>query len=390
MRQTTAKKILKELVAFPIFGGESNWEIINFINDYLEQYKIEFHLLPNLHGDKNSLICRFGPPIDGGVILSGHTDVVPVEGQIWETNPFKLTEKNNKLYGRGAADMKGFLACCLTFVPDLLLAKLRRPIYFAFSYDEEIGCLGTPDLLKGILEHYDEKPKYAIIGEPSMMRAIIGQKGASFFRTTVKGSTGHSSQIMEEVSAVHEAAKLIAWFEGLTEEYLSSGRVDERFAPPHTSIHVGMIRGGTSANIIAENCYFEWDIRAIPTDSIEKIISDFSLHCEKVENKLREKSSHARITTNMIFPIVPGFITSENSSVIQLATSLTKNNELKTVSYGSEASFFAEAGYETVICGPGSISQAHRANEYISISQLNEGLSFIKGLIHKFCDDLPR
>ena len=195
------EEILAQLVSFPVLGGQSNMSILNWIKEHLNSHGIESYLVPNKENNKASLHCRIGPAVDGGVILSGHMDVVPVEGQNWETDPFVLTDKNDgKLYGRGTCDMKGFLACCLAAIPKMMNANLKKPIYFAFSYDEEIGCLAAPELARTIKTHYKETPKYAIIGEPSMMEPIIGQKGIYIIDTYVTGSAGHSSRIKQEVS----------------------------------------------------------------------------------------------------------------------------------------------------------------------------------------------
>jgi len=204
----TVDNILAKLVSFPVLGGESNLSIIHWIKEYIESYDVEVNLLPNEEGDKASLFCRIGPEIDGGVILSGHTDVVPVEGQEWDTDPFVLTDiGDGKLYARGSCDMKGFIACCLAALPQMVAAKLEKPIYFAFSYDEEVGCLAGPALARGIKAHYKELPKYAIIGEPSLMEPIVGQKGIYILETYINGSAGHSSRIKQEVSAIHEATR---------------------------------------------------------------------------------------------------------------------------------------------------------------------------------------
>jgi acetylornithine deacetylase len=232
--------ILSKLVSFPALGGESTLDIIQWIKDYLTSLGVTTTLVPNEEGNKKALHCRIGPAIDGGVILSGHTDVVPVAGQAWDTNPFELTDKGDgKLYGRGTCDMKGFLACCLKGVPDMVKANLQRPIYLAFSYDEEVGCLGAPALIEDIAKTYTERPKYAIIGEPSSMQPIIGQKGMYVFDTYVNGSAGHSSRIRQEVSAIHEATRLILWLEDQMNELVAEKRIDKRFNPPHTSIHIG-------------------------------------------------------------------------------------------------------------------------------------------------------
>lgn len=378
-----ARKILKELVAFPILGGQSNLEIINYIKQYLESFDINCHIAYNEDGTKANMHCRIGPEVDGGIILSGHTDVVPVKGQPWTTNPFELTEKDGKLYGRGSCDMKGFLACCLACVPEMVAADLKRPIYFAFSYDEEIGCLGAPFLVEHINNTYKEKPKYAIIGEATMMEPVVGQKGICIYETTVNGSAGHSSRIKQEVSAIHEAARLILWLENKMEQLITDGHTDDRFSPNHTSLHIGTINGGIAPNIIADKCTFHWDVRVIPKDTAAGILKDFEVYCREREAVLRERFPGFRIEIKEHHPPVPPLDTPEHLSVVELIKKLSGNNSLHTVAYAAEAGQFMQGGFEAVICGPGSIAQAHRANEFISIEQLEKGVVFIKRLIEE-------
>jgi len=377
------QSILQKLISFPILGGESNLEIIEYIKSYLDEFGVKYHLAYNEEKTKVALHCRIGPAVDGGVILSGHTDVVPVEGQAWDTDPFELIEKEGKLYARGSADMKGFLACCLACVPDMLAANLLKPIYFAFSFDEEIGCLGGPMLVEAIKNTYSERPKYAIIGEPSMLQPIVGHKGIAVFETTVIGSAGHSSRIKQEVSAIHEAARLILWLENKMDTLIEAGHIDNRFQPNHTSLHIGILQGGIAPNIIADRCNFHWDVRTIPQGSIAEILAGFEAHCRQRKQVLQKRFADFRIQTIGHHPPVPPLDTPENLSVVALIRELTGIEELQTVAYAAEAGQFSQGGFETVICGPGSIAQAHRANEFISCEQLEKGRDFIKRLVDK-------
>ena len=379
----SAQEILSQLVSFPVLGGQSNLSIIEWIKKYLDQYGVTYHLVPHSEEAKTSLHCRIGPAVDGGVILSGHTDVVPVEGQAWTMDPFELVEKNEKLYARGSCDMKGFLACCLSCLPDMLATDLKKPIYFAFSYDEEIGCLAGPALVEAINHTYQEQPKYAIIGEPSMMQPIVGQKGICIFEVTVNGSAGHSSRIKQEVSAIHEAARLILWLENKMDDLIAQGRTDDRFTPNHSSIHIGTIEGGLAPNIIADRCVFHWDVRVIPGDSMNDIREEFEAYCQERETILKEKFSDFKIEVKEHHPPVPPLDTPEHLSVVELIKELSGNDKLQTVAYGAEAGQFSNGGFETVICGPGSIAQAHRADEFIGVEQLEKGVAFIKKLIDK-------
>ena len=377
------EKILAKLVSFPILGGESNLSIIEWIEFYLNELGITSFRVYNKEGNKASLHCRIGPAVDGGMILSGHTDVVPVDGQDWDTDPFMLTEIEDKLYGRGSCDMKAFLACIMSTAPMMLKANLNKPIYFAFSYDEEIGCLGAPDLINGISIHYDENPAYAWIGEPSMLIPIIGQKGICVQETIVNGSAGHSSRVRQEVSAIHEASRLVIWLEEKMDQLAKKSR-DTRFNPPHTSIHVGTLHGGIAPNVIADRCSFRWDIRCIPKDSIPQILKEFKAHCTSREMQLKNIYPDFAIKTVNDHPEVPALDTKEDQEIAQLIKELTGEDQFDTVSFAAEAGQFEKGGFPSIICGPGDIAQAHRANEYVSKDQLHGCIELIQKLILKF------
>ena len=381
---STVQKILAKLVSFPILGGDSNLVIVEYITEFLDQYGVEYHLIPNEEGTKKLIHARIGPAVDGGIILSGHTDVVPVAGQDWDTDPFILTEKDGKLYARGSCDMKGYLACCLATIPEMVKADLKRPIYLAFSYDEEIGCMmGTP-MAEAIRDYYEERPQFAIIGEPSMLQPIVGHKGIVVYETTVHGSAGHSSRIRQEVSAIHEAAKLVVWLENKMNNLVEAAHIDERFSPPHTSIHVGQFNGGIAPNVIADKCTFSWDVRNIPMDNIEDIRADFDQYCQEQEKLLQERFAGAKIETIVGHPLVPALDTPEHLAVVPVIKKLSRVEVVDTVAYAAEAGQFSNAGFQSVICGPGSIAQAHRANEFISVEQLDLGVAFIRRVV-AFC-----
>lgn len=379
----TVENILAKLVSFPVLGGESNLTIIHWIKSYFESFDIKCTLVPNDDNTKASLHCRIGPALDDGIVLSGHTDVVPVVGQDWETDPFTLADKNDgKLYGRGACDMKGFIACCLSMVPEMVEADLKKPIYFALSYDEEIGCLSAPELIKHILNYYSEKPKFAIIGEPSLCEPIIGHKGICLYKTKVKGSAGHSSGILREVSAVHEASRLVLWLEDKMKEILKEERLDDRFDPPHTTIHVGTINGGIAPNVIADKTELTWDIRVIPGASLDSIINDFYDHCKSREKELQKVFQDFKIQTEELHPPVLSFITKKDTDVVKLMSKINPEKDFKTVAYASEAGQFNHGGFQSIICGPGSIKQAHRANEFVEKEELEKFNRILKNLIH--------
>ena len=375
--------ILAKLVSFPVLGGESNLGIIYWIKAYIEEFGIKTTLVPNEDNSKASLHCRIGPQVDGGIILSGHTDVVPVEGQDWITDPFKLVKKDGKLFGRGSADMKGYIACCLAALPYFISSDLKRPIYFAFSYDEEIGCLAAEDLIESIKTTYPEKASYAIIGEPSSLEPVIGKKGVCYVKTEVNGSAGHSSGIHKEISAIHESTKLIIWLESKMKE-MSEKNQDNRFDPPHSTIHVGQISGGTATNIVADYTSFEWDVRVIPEDNIQNIFNDFFSYCKKREKEVKEVFPGFKITNTLLHPPVPALNTKETDDIVFLTKKISKSNSWKTVAYAAEAGQYHEAGYQSIICGPGSIEQAHRANEYTTQDQLDKCVVMLKKLTTEF------
>lgn len=380
----TVENILAKLVSFPVLGGESNLSIINWIKEYVESYNVTTTFVPNEEENKASLHCRIGPNVDGGVILSGHTDVVPVAGQEWDTNPFELTDKGDgKLYGRGSCDMKGFIACCLAALPAMVNADLKKPMYFAFSYDEEVGCLAGPELARAIKTHYTETPKYAIIGEPSLMEPIVGQKGIYILETYVNGSAGHSSRIKQEVSAIHEAMRLILWLENKMNRLIESGRLDDRFHPPHSSIHIGLVNGGIAPNVIADKAHFYWDLRTIPMDNHIDIVREFETYCNQREAELRHIFPGFKITTQENHPYVIHLDTKATDDVVQLVKDISGKSKLNTVAYAAEAGQFAAEGFQSAICGPGSIEQAHRANEFIDKDELAKGMQMMEKLITK-------
>jgi acetylornithine deacetylase len=375
-----AREILTDLVSYPVLGGESNLSIAEWIERYLNGLGVKVVRVPDADGGKVCLHARIGPPADGGIILSGHTDVVPVAGQPWDTDPFQLTERDGKLYARGSCDMKGFLACCLAAVPHFQRAGLQRPIYLAFSYDEEIGCLAGDKMAGAIRDYYAERPAGAIIGEPTLLRPMVGQKGIMVYSTVVHGSQGHSSRVREEVDAVHEAARLIVWLEEKMESLVAAGRTDDRFTPNHTTIHVGKIRGGSAFNIIANECRFDWDYRTIPRDDADELFADFQRFCRQREEARRTVYPDFRIEHHPFHPAVPPLDTPDDAAVVDLIRQISGYERTGAVAYAAEAGQFARAGFPSVICGPGDIAQAHRANEFVAVEQLDECVMMLERL----------
>ena len=379
---TLAQQLLADLVAFPVLGGQPNLAIIDYVEAYLARHGVTAQRVPSPTepATKAGLIARVGPSVDGGTVLSGHTDVVPVEGQAWTSDPWTLTERDGKLYGRGACDMKGFLACCLAAVPTLAAADLKRPVYLAFSFDEEIGCLSGDLLARTVQAAFPEQPGACIVGEPSMLQPVVGHKGIVVYRVTVRGSAGHSSRIRTEVSAVHEAARLVLWLEDRMERLLGEGRTDARFDPPHTSIHVGQLHGGTTHNVVADEAWFTVDIRCIPRDDEAALVAEFEAFAKAREAELRRRFAGATIEVALHHPSVPPLDAPADSPALALAQRLTGRTDATAVSYAAEAGQFQRAGLPTVICGPGDIAQAHRADEFISVAQLAAGVAMVEGL----------
>ncbi len=378
-----AQEILAKLIAFPVLGGQSNDSIADWIENYLTEYDIPFHNVYNAERTKRCIHCRIGPAVDNGVVLSGHTDVVPVEGQDWQTDPFKMVEKAGKLYGRGTCDMKGFIACCLACLPEMMAADLKKPIYFAFSYDEEIGCWSGHALAKSIMDTYEETPRFAIIGEPSEMEVITGQKGMGTLEVVLASRGAHSSKIYTEASTIYEAAKLVNWLENKMEELILNGEKDTRFTPPHSTLHVGKFHGGIAHNIVADKCTIVWDLRTLPKDNAIAIMGEFKDYCAERVAIMRKKVPEFNITSKEWFPFVVPLDTPDDAPVVKFVQQLTDSTIINAVSYASEAGQFAAEGFEAVICGPGSIEQAHRANEFIEMEQLEKGVLFVQKLITK-------
>ncbi|WGI25691.1 acetylornithine deacetylase [Halomonas alkaliantarctica] len=375
---TDVTTLLTKLVSFDTTSSESNLALIEYVEGYLAEYGVSAERVMSPCGTKANLIARIGPEAPGGVMLSGHTDVVPVAGQPWSSDPFTLRDGGDgRLYGRGTCDMKGFIACVLSMVPTWTKAPLQQPIYLGFSYDEEIGCVGAPSLIKRFYEHYSTTA-HVIVGEPTSMQPVVAQKGATNLRTTVTGREAHSSQVNQGTSAIHVAARLVTFIEDTMAALVEEGRVDEAFNVPHTSLHVGKIKGGTAINIMARECQFEWEIRHLPTDTFDEIYARFEAFCAQLSTELQAKGKHVEITTEPLNVTVPGLADRDNDQVLRLAKDhLPSACCNHAVAYATEAGQFQGQGLQTIILGPGSIDQAHQPDEYIDIEQLEACEDFL-------------
>jgi acetylornithine deacetylase len=372
---------LERLVAFDTTSSRSNLALVDDVEAYLASLGAETFRVWNGDRTKANLYAVLGPKVEGGVILSGHTDVVPVEGQNWTSDPFHLAEREGRFYGRGASDMKAFSAIALSLAPEMVRNCLKRPVIFALSYDEEIGLLGAPHMIADIKQKLPA-PSAVIVGEPTMMKVIDGHKGIASFRTTVTGVTTHSSQTERGVSAVEAAARLIAKIADMREARKASADPQSPFEPPYTTMTVNVVRGGTQLNIMAGSCSFDWDCRVIPGDSAAAALAEFDAFARDVEAGMRAKADACRVETKQLSH-APPLAPSPNNPAADLAKAITGRNATEVVSYCAEAGQFQEAGFSTVICGPGSIDQAHQPDEFIAREQIAAGTAFIRKLIDR-------
>ncbi|MET0530937.1 MAG: acetylornithine deacetylase [Microvirga sp.] len=374
------REMLARLIAFPSVSTSSNLDIIHFSCDWLKNHGIESELVFSPEGDKANLHATIGPKVDGGVVLSGHTDVVPVEGQTWTSDPWTLTERNGRLYGRGTTDMKGFDALALALVPEMLRADLKRPIHIALSYDEELACRGAPSMVRAMVERIPT-PSAVIVGEPTRHAVVTGHKASVQLRTRLTGHAVHSSRIDQGVSAVMTGARLIVWLEDVMERNRAGLDPANPFEPPYTTLHCGMMEGGTAANIVASSAWFYTDIRAIPTEDPEEYVARYRAHiADDVVPRMRAIAPGTGIEVEVISH-VPGLRPEQDGAAERLMRRLTGDNGNHVVSYGTEAGLFQQAGWSTVVCGPGDIAQAHQPDEYIEVSEFQAGERLLRRVI---------
>jgi len=377
----TTQEILGTLVSFNTVSVLSNKALINFIAEYLNGFGVESNIAWNEEGTKADLVASIGPMIKGGIILSGHTDVVPVDGQEWSSDPFKMFEKDGRFFGRGTCDMKGFIAAVLSLVPKFQSSDLKVPIHLAFSYDEELGCLGAPSLIARICKNIPA-PQAAIIGEPTGMKLVNAHKGVAIFETIVKGCSRHSSQVHMGVNANSYAAECIRRLDEIGAEFKSKGTIDDRFQPAYSTISVNMIEGGSALNIIAEECKITWDCRSIAGDDMAMALKNIKTYCKEIlEPEMRRIASESNIHT-ITKVSAPPLVARQGNPAEALVRSLTGQNQANAVAFAAEAGLYQEAGIPSVVCGPGNIDQAHRPNEYIDLSQLKECESFLIKLVN--------
>ncbi|CAJ0804326.1 Acetylornithine deacetylase [Ralstonia psammae] len=362
-----------KLVSFDTTSRGSNLALIETVRDYLRGLGLESHLSHNDDGNKANLFATIPAAdgsVQGGIVLSGHTDVVPVDGQKWDSNPFVPEVRDGKLYGRGTCDMKGFIASSLALVPSLLQARLREPVHLALSYDEEVGCVGAPRMIEDLIAR-GIKPAGCIVGEPTSMRPIIAHKGINAYRCRVHGRAAHSSLTPQGVNAIEYAARIICFVRDLADEFRAKGPFDDAFDVPFTTASTGLIHGGIALNTIPALCELVFEFRNLPGVDAPAIRARVEHYVrETIEPAMQREHPDARIELDEI-AAAPSLDASEQAAITQLVRVLTEDNDKRKVAYGTEAGLFQRAGIPAVLCGPGDIEQAHKANEFVELAQLD-------------------
>jgi len=378
--------ILARLIAFDSVSTRPNRPLIDWVADYLAGHGVDAFVQPNADGTKANLFATIGPDQEGGIVLSGHTDVVPVDDQVWQTDPFTLSDRDGRLYGRGTADMKGFVALCLALVPILKGRTLTTPVHLAFSYDEEVGCLGVPHLVDHVLANLP-RPKLAIIGEPTSMRPVNAHKGVQMFRTVVTGKEAHSSLSHLGTNAIVAAAEIVSVLDRAAQRLERDTDHKNGFDPPWSTLNVGVIDGGTALNIIPNRCEVSWDYRPMPgEDTTATLASIWDEIDHDIVPRLRARHADATIETERLCN-VPCLAPDPDGIAETLARSLTGANESGTVPFGTEAGVFQQAGISAIVIGPGDIAQAHQPDEYLTRRQLAAGADFLLKLADRAASD---
>ena len=372
--------MVQRLIAFDTVSRNSNLDLIAFAQSILEQAGAKTRLTYDTMKTKANVFASLGPQQDGGYVLSGHTDVVPVDGQDWSGNPFAAEIREGRVYGRGTADMKGFIAVALALLPEFVALDLKRPLHFAFSFDEEVGCVGVRRLLED-LNAAQIRPALAVIGEPTEMRVVGAHKAGAVIETLIRGREGHSSAPLRGANAVMMAGEFIASLAALGNELMTDR--DEYFEPPFTTIQANMVSGGTAVNVLARDARVMWEYRALPDRDADAIVARAMMHAESaILPRYRAGAPEAQFETR-VKAAYPGLVRDANSPAVRLACALSGSNDVHAVSYGTEAGLFQGAGIPAVICGPGSIVQAHKADEFVALEQLDLCAAFLRRVAHK-------
>jgi acetylornithine deacetylase len=378
-----ARAMIERLIAFNTVSRDSNLGLIEWTRDYLQGFGAKTRLTYDVTGKKANLFATLGDSPRPGLVLSGHTDVVPIDGQDWHTDPFIATEKDGKLYARGSADMKGFIGIALAQAPKFLDAinhrSLDAPLHFALSYDEEVGCLGVRNLIKD-LEENNIKPAGCVVGEPTSMQPIIAHKGTHRFRCSVHGREAHSSYVTYGVNAIEYAAKIIVYIRQLAERLAQTEQRDYGFTVPYSTLSTGLIQGGIAANVVPKDCTFSFDMRTLPNASPEALYEDIRNYAKRLTQEMQATDPESGIDLQWMSQTV-GLAAAESDAIVQWAMRLTGENSVGKVSYGTEAGLFQKMGVPSVICGPGDIAEAHRPNEFVSLDQLARCEAFMQRIL---------
>ncbi len=374
-------EILERLIGFDTTSALSNLPLIDYVRHYLASHGLEAHLDASPDGDKANLVATIGPRMEGGVMLSGHTDVVPVANQRWTREPFKLSRSGERFYGRGTADMKSFIAAALALVPEMRAMGLRVPIHIVLSYDEEIGCFGAHRLVDYIGAHL-QRPAFAVVGEPSGMQVANQHKGNYGFETAVRGREAHSSRPQLGASAIFAASELVVRLSAMAADFRRAppDATAREFEPPYSTINVGEIHGGTAVNIVANECRFRWEVRPVASDDARRVRDKLDAFANgELLLQLRATAPEAAIETQSLFALPP-LARETRSTAEQVVLRSSGAKRALAVAFASEAGIFQQAGIPTVICGPGSIEQAHKPDEFIELSQVSACLAFLRRL----------
>jgi acetylornithine deacetylase len=372
---------LSRLIGFDTTSRNSNLPLIEHVEAFLDGLNVRHERIPDAAGRKANLYATIGPADRPGIVLSGHTDTVPVDGQIWSSDPFALVRRDGRLFGRGACDMKGFLAVCLALAPEMARAPLKMPIHLAFSYDEEVGCLGVRDLLD-VLASRPVRPLGCIVGEPTDMRVVIGHKSKRSLRLVLHGVGGHSCRAPECVNAVEYAAELVTQTTRIGRRLATEGLRDELYEDvAHSTAHVGILHGGTALNIVPDEALVELEFRVLPEEDPDALVEEIRAAAAGVEAEMKRRDKRASVEMALKSEI-PGLSLAPDADIVTLAKRLAGRNDHGKVAYGTEAGLFVEAaGIPTVVCGPGSIGEAHKADEYVSEAQIAQCEAFVRRLI---------
>lgn len=371
--------MIERLIAFPTVSRDSNLGMIEWIRDYLAGLGVSSRLTYDATGKKANLFATLGEGSKPGLILSGHTDVVPVEGQAWDTDPFKATIKDGLLYGRGSCDMKSYIATALALAPKFLASKMDAPLHLAFSYDEEVGCIGVKGLIAD-LQDMKLKTAGCIVGEPTSMQPVIAHKGTHRFRCCITGREAHSSYTNLGVNAVEYAARIIVYIRQMADRFAQFETRDYGFTVPYTTMQTGLIRGGLASNIVPKDCVFEFEARTMPGTEATHLLQEVESFAAKLLPEMLLVEPNAKIAFERLAS-APGLSTKEHEEIAQLAMALSRSKPAGAVSYGTEAGLFQGAGIPTVVCGPGSIEQAHRPNEFVPLEQVAQCEAFLLRLL---------